>query len=63
MPDGDSYRGLTLGEAVARFAHHHSRAENRHISRDETIFLLRAAEVLDEFGCTEQVANPGLFDQ
>ena len=63
MPDEDSYRGLTLGEAVARFAHHHSRAENRHISRDETIFLLRTAEVLDELGCTEQVGSPSLFDR
>ena len=63
MPHEHSYRGLTLGEAVARFAHHHSRAENRHISRDETVFLLRAAEVLDELGCAEQVGNPSLFDQ
>lgn len=62
VPDEDNYRGLTLGEAVKRFAHHHLRSENRHISQDEAAFLLRAAEVLDELGCAERVGRPGLFD-
>lgn len=62
MPDENNYRGLKLGDAVKRFAHHHLRTENRHISQDEAASLLRAAEVLDECGCTELVGRPSLFD-
>ena len=61
MPDEAHYSGLTLGEALARFTYHHVQANTRHISQDEAAFLLKAAQWLDEHGCSERVGPQNLF--
>jgi hypothetical protein len=46
MPGGDYYTGISLAEALERFAEYHYAPDTRHISRDEYDMLKRAAAIL-----------------
>lgn len=50
MPTRRDYEGLTLPDALERFAEHHYEGRTRHISGDEYDLLLAAVEALRAAG-------------
>jgi len=47
MPTESFYEGLSVREALRRFAEHHYAIKNRHISEYEYELLIQVADALD----------------
>ena len=56
MATYESYKGLTLPEALLQLVEHHGNPQTRHLSQDEVTLLERAADWMDRNGCTVVVS-------
>ncbi|MDE0320455.1 MAG: hypothetical protein OXH86_06950 [Acidimicrobiaceae bacterium] len=55
MATYETYRGLSLPEALLELVEHHGNSRTRHLSRYEVKLLEVAADWLDRNGCRTQV--------